>query len=73
MPEPIMCAHDGCDRPGKRQACFYDGRTHHHGAIHYPSDDARFNQRFLEHGWLLICDEHYQVLAAEQLTRARAS
>jgi uncharacterized protein (DUF1684 family) len=63
------CAVVDCENEGLRQVCPFDDRYHHHGRIHYPTDQESRERwkmvlpfRPLSEGWLLMCDKHYGVV-----------
>lgn len=62
----MICAVEDCPEEGKRHACLYDGRLHHHGCIHYDCEAAKSTNHGLKFrkGWGLLCDGHYKVLEA---------
>lgn len=64
-----VCAVEGCLGKGRPQVCFYDGRLHHHGCIHYPEqvDNLSFRK-----GWGLLCDTHYRIIHNDHLKKAKA-
>ena len=74
------CAVVDCENGGRSQICPFDDRYHHHGRIHYPTDQKEaegwgsiglaFRPLSEGWGWLLICDEHYKVVR-EDIDRRR--
>jgi len=62
-----LCAVKDCPRPGKPQICFYDGRYHHHGCIHYDCGYPKHSVEFRNDGWYWLCDEHYEMLKQERI------
>ena len=66
------CAVEGCEDEGRRQVCPYDGRVHHHGRVHYPTDASARERwgssltfRPIRDDWFLMCDTHMEVLRQE--------
>ena len=65
MTNQPLCAVDNCESRGRPQICFYDGKYHHHGMIHYSGGRPEHSVTFRE-GWHKMCEEHYQLLKAER-------
>jgi hypothetical protein len=63
-----VCAFQDCPEPGEPQMCFYHGRRHHHGCIHYDGHDKRMRE-----GWCLVCNGHYALLKAEEDLRVKTA
>jgi hypothetical protein len=67
----VICAVEGCDEEGHPHQCPYDGRSHHHGCIHYEcyqSDDLVWRKG----NWFWMCFPHFHQCEAE-LEARRAS
>lgn len=62
------CAVEACEQEGRPKVCLYDGRYHHHGAIHYETAQRgklKTDLTFRDDHWYWICSDHYTQLKAE--------
>ena len=64
--DQMPCAVKNCERQPFPQMCFYDGRIHHHGRIHYQGE-TQSNLTFRDE-WLWLCDHHYKILKNKHIS-----